>query len=828
MLRAVTVRQEDGLRRDPGNPVIAHLYGRMRRGEDHVALQLPDALQLRSEDDYALKVDYFSLCFTLTHKHFDKSADHSAKYPTPKSFIAEKAVSSFDDPAFTSYGPQDWALSLDGLGDVDIDDDDVDEDGPVNKRQKRQAPPRPKGDVLRADLRFTHDRIPSRPLEVSESGIATPVMIVKALNARYWNMHREEFLGLTAGGSVSFYILESSKRIVVSLPPLAVVYFDHGRVLWEILGFRQFPTGDATTDAVLPFHAVAKGDLCLVNTSPFKTRLYVADVSVADETPLHDSTVARDVMTALSEILQSKLRVYLARARSSATLSFDFSGQPDFRNHGLAGAADPPPGVATYTLNRIAKLCLDAASFAAEYSYEDDQEKMAGLVDRDFQFGLDAYPSLSAPPLHRLAAKNKMTLTFTAGEAAARRLGLAHSVFPLTVDAGSGHSSTGRSDFLRSAEADAEAWDATRDGPLATVLYRTQAIPTALAKDVTVPAESAAATQKGVLARARIALYKQLSRTTGAVATLPSAIAKALSDSDEVDDYEYPASDFQLLQKDGAPRNWLGMTALDSKRQLVPVGPREWDKAVTESEWTAAVNLKAISRAVDAEKKKAATEEATLAKPVAQGPAQPVDPSTEQQQQQLSGQEEEIKPAGPELEPVFVDPAEIAAPTGQEEAGAADPVAEDASAAAAAAAAATAAASAIAEPDPVEYYQSAQYDSAKAGLSVSKGLCPLAADDVKLPDNFYLVVDEGEKRDWMGPLGPRALLGRYNKNYVKDARDVVLRGGGNYKFLTFRVVGMGYDTFRAPSLKKVAEDGLVVAVCRFHPYRDSALELVRL
>jgi hypothetical protein len=386
---------------------------------------------------------------------------------------------------------------------------------------------------------------------------------------------------------------------------------------------------------------------------------------------------------------------------------------------------------------------------------------------------------------------------------------------------------------LRSAEADAEAWDATRDGPLATVLYRTQAIPTALAKDVTVPAESAAATQKGVLARARIALYKQLSKTAGAVATLPSAIAKALSDSDEVDDYEYPASDFQLLQKDGAPRNWLGMTALDSKRQLAPVGPREWDKAVTESEWTAAVNLKAISRAVDAEKKKAATEEATLAKPVAQGPAQPVDPSTEQQQQQLSGQEEEIKPAGPELAPVFVDPAEIAAPTGQEEggggggeAGAADPVVEDVSAAAAAAAAA--AASVIAEPDPVEYYQSAKYDSAKAGLSVSKGLCPLAADDVKLPDNFYLVVDEGEKRDWMGPLGPRALLGRYNKNYVKDARDVVLRGGGNYKFLTFRVIGMGYDTFRAPSLKKIAEDGLVVAVCRFHPYRDSALELVRL
>ena len=37
---------------------------------------------------------------------------------------------------------------------------------------------------------------------------------------------------------------------------------------------------------------------------------------------------------------------------------------------------------------------------------------------------------------------------------------------------------------------------------------------------------------------------------------------------------------------------------------------------------------------------------------------------------------------------------------------------------------------------------------------------------------------------------------------------------------------MGYDIFTAPSdPAKVKEDGLAVAVCRFHPYRDSSVEL---
>jgi hypothetical protein len=123
-------------------------------------------------------------------------------------------------------------------------------------RQKRQAP-RPKADVLTVDLQFTTDRIPSRPLQAAESAIVTPQMLVNTLNGIYWNMHRDEFLGLTAGGSVTFYILESSKRVVVSLPPLAVAYFDHAQVLWRLLGFRRFPAGvDQAADSELPLRLV--------------------------------------------------------------------------------------------------------------------------------------------------------------------------------------------------------------------------------------------------------------------------------------------------------------------------------------------------------------------------------------------------------------------------------------------------------------------------------------------------------------------------------------------------------------------------------------------
>ena len=129
---------------------------------------------------------------------------------------------------------------------------------------------------------------------------------------------------------------------------------------------------------------------------------------------------------------------------------------------------------------------------------------------------------------------------------------------------------------------------------------------------------------------------------------------------------------------------------------------------------------------------------------------------------------------------------------------------------------------------PVEYRTTKNYNSARAGTLTSSalGLCPLPPEELKLPDSFYLLVEEGERRDWMGPLGPRSLLGRFSKGYVKEPREAVLRGGGNFKSLTFKVAGMGYDIFTAPSdPAKVKEDGLAVAVCRFHPYRDSSVEL---
>ena len=799
MLRALTVRQEDGLRRDPGSPVVAHLFGKMRRGEDHVELELPRALQLRSQDDYSLRVDYFSLCFVDGHKHFSKEPG-PVDYPVPKSSLLRPSHYHFD------VGPQNWALSLDGQGDEE-DEAEGGGAGPLTtegSRQKRQAP-RPKADVLTVDLQFTTDRIPSRPLQAAESAIVTPQMLVNTLNGLYWNMHRDEFLGLTAGGSVTFYILESSKRVVVSLPPLAVAYFDHAQVLWRLLGFRRFPAGaDQAADSELPLRLVAKGDLCLVNFSPFKTRLYVSDVSVNPDAPVHPANTPPADILALTEILSEQLRVYLARARSSTSVSFDFAGQPNFRQVVEGAPEEPPPLLTALLLNAASSLVFDAASFAKVFSYDDEAELKAGVVTRDFAFGVTDYPSLSAPPLHRLASKNKMRLTFKAGPGAAKTLGLKKTLFPLVVDAGVGRAPTGTAEFLRAGLTEPDSWDPLVDGDMAFAFRHTLAIATAVARDVTVVEQAKEVTAKAALAQARCNLYKRLSQSPKGLEGLPEAVVSVLENSDEVDDFEFPVSDFQLIEKDViVPRHWLGQTQLDSKNRVVPVCPLAWDQPVSEGAWEVLVKLEeGIKKQVAAEAQAVLDAAAQAAAGVAEGGAQPIDPAQEQQQ---PPQQQQLDPG---LAEAVLDPGEGEA-----------------------AGPAVAAAAVALDPPPaapVEYRTTKNYNSARAGTLTSSalGLCPLPPEELKLPDSFYLLVEEGERRDWMGPLGPRSLLGRFSKGYVKEPREAVLRGGGNFKSLTFKVAGMGYDIFTAPSdPAKVKEDGLAVAVCRFHPYRDSSVEL---
>lgn len=103
-------------------------------------------------------------------------------------------------------------------------------------------------------------------------------------------------------------------------------------------------------------------------------------------------------------------------------------------------------------------------------------------------------------------------------------------------------------------------------------------------------------------------------------------------------------------------------------------------------------------------------------------------------------------------------------------------------------------------------------------------LCPRTKDPTAkgetLPANFHLTIEEGERRDWLGPLGLTAFAGTFKASLTGDStrsNPVLLRGANQLKYLSFRLVDLGYDPYIAQS------NGMAFAVCKLHPHRSREL-----
>jgi len=109
------------------------------------------------------------------------------------------------------------------------------------------------------------------------------------------------------------------------------------------------------------------------------------------------------------------------------------------------------------------------------------------------------------------------------------------------------------------------------------------------------------------------------------------------------------------------------------------------------------------------------------------------------------------------------------------------------------------------------------------GKTSALRLCPgTPGETACLPDQFHLVFDEGERKDWLGPLGYSAFAGTFKASSGERIRSnpVLLRGGGHLSHLTAKVFYIGYDTFVAPA------DGMAFALCKLHPHRSRELTVL--
>jgi len=791
MLRYASLLSSDTslLGSDPVRPTVAHLTSLHLAGQDSVIVTLPSSLVgLRPDDDYLLDVESYRTCFDQAH-------DHSAALTDDSQFYADLP------------GPRSTISQLDGNNDDDDDNDDDDEE-PEKKRQKRMARSS-RQSMLKIRLQWSFDRPPQRTLaSATTADELTPAKLILLLNQKTDSIFNDEFLALAWREPPYFYLIPESSRVVACLPPLSVVHLaNFGHLLWNFLGFANLGIANS------PFRECPNGDFALANFSPTKTRMFVADYSVAPNHTLSasDSTKDSTYWIEVNKKLSSEGSVILHRLLEDSTFEVDLSKETALSDPSLSGASatprpPPPPLLASSNLETLLNVACEGFGLqkvVVRRSVASNGEFLAEEEEKDARFNIrdDIFPRLGISPLYAGMPAGRLKLTMTAGNKAALLLGfLPTETALISFDAAVGFESRGNA-FLRGAGSYND-WNTSTDGDPIKATQHGQLVLTMGVTDVTQPTASAKRTQNGLLAKARKTIYSSLTATEDFdVRMYPQQLLdKATASSDA--DFEEEKSSYLNLAKDSSNRSWRGALIRSPETlQLLPVVPDLWkQKVLPPSPATADVSdqeqqqqqqqtdaSEAEQPAQESDKTETTASDDLVVVAAEEVPAEAeendaTDPNAEEELQEVSGSSSEAKPSSD-----LVDVAE--AEEEREESEAVPKLAE-------------------------------KYHCVLAGTTDrrSSGICPIG-DTTKLPDTFYLTVDEGERSDLLGPLGLCSYAGTFKGSDGQRvrSREVILRGGGQLTRLTFRIVTTAYSAF-VPT-----KDGVAFLTCRLRPYRAREL-----
>jgi len=536
---------------DPTRPHVVHLTGLHRAGRDAVSVVLPSALLgLRPDDDYLLDVESFRACFDETHQHYEQSADaNTSTLPAPRS---------------TFY-------QLDGSDDTQEEE----EDHQQTKRQRRDL-----GGVARVKLEWTFSKPPFRLLETPKLDLLTPSKFLRLLNRHLKSIHMEEFLGLAFKEPPSFHLIPGSDRVVVRLPPLAVVHLVNlGQAPWQFLGFKNL-----SDTADTPFRTCENGDLALANFSPTKIRSFVSESAVKPHDSFLSSTgqlySSADWQT-MEPAFGSTGKIVLQRLNPVGETEFDFSSivsltMPQTSASGDTVAPPPPPLMAAGNIENL--LSVACAGFGLE--------NLVQLADKtlDARFTVDpaAFPRLRIVPLYSGVAAGRLKLTISIDERAAQLLGfLPAELASLSFDASSGYTSAQPS-YARTNSYD--DWSEATDGNPLRASQLSQFLITMLASDVTPPAaEAAERTANGLLAVARKEVYRALSSLDNFdESTFPQSLLQKISSAVADPNYEETATAYQSISRDTAARYWstLQYNVDPVSGDVIPVVPEAWKEKI--------------------------------------------------------------------------------------------------------------------------------------------------------------------------------------------------------------------------------------------------------
>jgi len=814
MLRQATLLPEDSVgRQDPSRPVVAHLHGRVSAKNELVMVALPPELGLAPHDDYAMEVESFRVCFDASHNH----SVGSAGYLT--SSLPGKRVLAFH---------------LDGH-----DDDDDDPETLESKRIKRAAA-EPRPSILRITMQWTFKKPPVRAIDFDDVGLFTPLRLITQVNQALFSMLRKEFLGVGFPDCPEFYWMQEGRRVVLLLPPLAVVGFvGSQKHFWHLLGFRHLETVDA--DSPSPFQALGRGDYALANFSPLRSRLFVSDVSVSVNASMYVAGLAgtekdQTYWRSVQDELAGKVFVSLHRTLLTQVTGFDLSS--------VARLQSPPAASHVHPL--AASKCLDAAMIASFKAFGISETYSAYLDEAEREIvndivpyvNVESYPSLAIAPLHGLAEEGFLRAYISAGREAETKAGFKPTSLSFDFDAAKGYTSTGASPFLHEINTDPEAdWNEATEGSLLHTLTLIRTAFAALASDVTVAVESVERTTRGPLAEAKKKMYLLLDRSDedgSLLASMPADLTDILKNSDtEAADYELPTSDYQGWSVDRATRQWHGTMTVDASQRVVPVIPEAWTTVVTLDDWEVRQSPVTTDVASSAAKP-LETEGEDAAEASSAGQTVMENPDVE-----TGGGGEEV------AEERKIDTGTIApVPTGDQPA--LPPPTEEATVEFEAPPFLASAEGEVEQRQQQEQeqqqqeQQQQQQQTAEQFVCFAVGgeglqserkyrrLCPLKqrnSGEDRLPDLFHLTLEEGERVDWLGPLGYCSYLGSFKGGVGSGSgerirsHEALLRGCGLKRYLTFRIVSTGYDAF-VP-----VDDGLAIVACRFHPYRTPELGL---
>ena len=803
MLRQATLLQEDTLllSQDPARPVLAHLNGRMEADTDLIVLKIPPGLGLRPNDDYSIEVSSFRGCFDPTHNH-----------------NKDGSVSEEDDSVLLPGPKRSDIFQLDGNDDSGAEEEEEEVGG--GKRFKRS--PRARGSIIRVALQWNYNRPPSRQLSAVPVEALTPLLLMKTINLRLADLSTREFSGLGfPPASPEIYFLEESSRSVVVLPPGAIFTFSGGgKVVWNMLGFTNLE-GEAT-----PFHRGKAGDYVLANFSPFRSRMFVSDVSFSPTKPyfqaLPTTTVHEtDFWQKTNEMLTESCRVMLGRATQSSVTEFDLSADASLLASN-ASAPHPPPAF-------LGSVALEVILAAAIKAFGIADIRTAVLNDPDsveevgFKVPLTKYPQLEISKLAPTLPPKTISVTLSVGPEAAAKLGYARDALNISFDAGEGYVSASTSpSYLLSNSASPAEWNSALHGNMALALALTRLTLSVRAKDITQVDQTLERTSRGLLGEFRKAAYQMATRDENVRQALPEVLLDAAAASDTTEaDYEYASSDFLLLAPKEVSRFWQSAYALDSANRVVPTVPQEWKTFIPPPPLVPPKPAETTAEQPDEPRGDIQGGESVVESETAAAAAAPAaaatgdEPSTETKTPEAVEEEisEEAGAGAEEVDPLATADVEdvVAAAT-------AATVEEETTA--------TEEEEAVAHPAPTV----GKYTGLLAGRTPfssrsSRRLCPVKkseGDDpavTSFPAVFHLTIEEGDKTDWLGPLGFCSYAGTFkgsNGDAIKQHK-AILRGGGQRSHITFRAIDEGYDPF-VPRLP-----GLIIAACSFHPHRPREL-----